>query len=93
MYLECSLNGNVLHSHNGFKNTTIYWLIRDTFIIIHHYLKAIQKQFKRWFHFRVGLDLNMKQIDYIYQNFDLVKLQLFTAGVRLADTLNDIFDE
>jgi len=30
---------------------------------------------------------------YIYQNFDLVKLQLFTAGVRLADTLNDIFDE
>ena len=31
--------------------------------------------------------------DYIYQNFDLVKLQLFTAGVRLASTLNDIFDE
>ena len=30
---------------------------------------------------------------YIYENFDLVKLQLFTAGVRLADTLNDIFDE
>ena len=31
--------------------------------------------------------------NYIYQNFDLVKLQLFTAGVRLADTLNGIFDE
>ena len=31
--------------------------------------------------------------DYIYQNFDLIKLQLFTAGVRLADTLNSIFDE
>jgi len=30
---------------------------------------------------------------YIYENFDLVKLQLFTAGVRLADTLNGIFDE
>jgi hypothetical protein len=31
--------------------------------------------------------------NYIYENFDLVKLQLFTAGVRLADTLNGIFDE
>ena len=31
--------------------------------------------------------------DYIYNNFDLVKSQLFTAGVRLANTLNDIFDE
>ena len=30
---------------------------------------------------------------YIYENFHLVKLQLFTAGIRLADTLNDIFDE
>ena len=29
----------------------------------------------------------------INENFDLVKLQLFTAGVRLADTLNGIFDE
>ena len=31
--------------------------------------------------------------DYIYENFDLIKLQLFTAGVRLAYTLNGIFDE
>ena len=31
--------------------------------------------------------------DYIYNNFELVKLQLFTAGLRLASTLNDIFDE
>jgi hypothetical protein len=30
---------------------------------------------------------------YIYENFDLIKLQLFTAGIRLADTLNSIFDE
>ena len=30
---------------------------------------------------------------YIYDNFDIVKLQLFTAGVRLASTLNEIFDE
>ena len=27
------------------------------------------------------------------KNFDLVKLQLFKAGVRLASTLNEIFDE
>ena len=31
--------------------------------------------------------------DYIYQNFDLVKSQLFIAGVRLGYTLNNIFDE
>ena len=31
--------------------------------------------------------------DYIYNNFELVKLQLFTAGLRLASTLNEIFDE
>ena len=31
--------------------------------------------------------------NYIYKNFDLVKLQLFKAGVRLASTLNEIFDE
>jgi len=31
--------------------------------------------------------------DYIYENFDIVKSQLFTAGVRLALTLNAIFDE
>lgn len=30
---------------------------------------------------------------YVYKNFDLVKSQLFLAGVRLANTLNDIFDE
>ena len=30
--------------------------------------------------------------DYIYENFDIVKSQLFIAGVRLAQTLNDIFD-
>jgi len=27
-----------LHSHTGFKNTTIYLLIGKTFIIIHHYI-------------------------------------------------------
>ena len=31
--------------------------------------------------------------DYIYENFDIVKIQLFTAGYRLAGTLNEIFDE
>ena len=31
--------------------------------------------------------------DYIYDNFDIVKQQLFTAGYRLAGTLNEIFDE
>jgi hypothetical protein len=31
--------------------------------------------------------------DYIYENFDIVKTQLFTAGYRLAGTLNEIFDE
>jgi len=31
--------------------------------------------------------------DYIYDNFEIVKSQLFTAGIRLAHTLNDIFDE
>ena len=31
--------------------------------------------------------------DYIYDNFDIVKKQLFTAGYRLAGTLNEIFDE
>ena len=31
--------------------------------------------------------------DYIYENFDIVKIQLFTAGFRLAGTLNEIFDE
>ncbi len=31
--------------------------------------------------------------DYIFENFDIVKSQLFVAGVRLANTLNDIFDE
>ena len=31
--------------------------------------------------------------NYIYENFDIVKLQLFRAGVRLASTLNNIFDE
>lgn len=31
--------------------------------------------------------------DYIYENFDTVKSQLFIAGVRLANTLNNIFDE
>ena len=31
--------------------------------------------------------------DYVYENFDTVKSQLFIAGVRLAQTLNDIFDE
>ena len=31
--------------------------------------------------------------DYVYENFDIVKSQLFVAGVRLAQTLNDIFDE
>ena len=31
--------------------------------------------------------------DYIYNYFDLVKSQLFTAGVRLSNTLNNIFDE
>ena len=31
--------------------------------------------------------------DYIYKNFDIIKSQLFTAGVRLAMTLNGIYDE
>jgi len=31
--------------------------------------------------------------DYIYDNFDIVKQQLFNAGYRLAGTLNEIFDE
>ena len=31
--------------------------------------------------------------DYIYDNFDIVKKLLFTAGYRLAGTLNEIFDE
>ena len=31
--------------------------------------------------------------DYVYENFEIVKSQLFIAGVRLAQTLNDIFDE
>mgnify|MGYP000148711562 FL=1 len=31
--------------------------------------------------------------DYIYENFDIVKIQLFTAGYRLAGTLNEVFDE
>ena len=31
--------------------------------------------------------------DYVYENFDIVKSQLFIAGVRLAQTLNEIFDE
>ena len=31
--------------------------------------------------------------DYIYDNFDIVKKQLFVAGYRLAGTLNEIFDE
>ena len=31
--------------------------------------------------------------DYIYDNFDIVKQQLFVAGYRLAGTLNKIFDE
>ena len=31
--------------------------------------------------------------DYIYDNFDIVKQQLFKAGYRLAGTLNKIFDE
>ena len=31
--------------------------------------------------------------DYIYKNFDQVKFQLFKAGVRLAATLNNIYDE
>jgi hypothetical protein len=31
--------------------------------------------------------------DYIYDNFETVKSQLFISGVRLANTLNDIFDE
>ena len=31
--------------------------------------------------------------DYIYDNFEIIKSQLFIAGIRLAHTLNDIFDE
>ena len=30
---------------------------------------------------------------FAFENFDIVKSQLFVAGVRLANTLNDIFDE
>ena len=44
---------------------------------------------------RAAFDANKDSLGYayIYENFDLIKLQLFTAGVRLADTLNNIFDE
>ena len=31
--------------------------------------------------------------DYIYENFDIVKIQLFTAGYSLAGSLNEVFDE
>ena len=59
MYPECSLDGNVLHSHTSFKNTIIYWLIGDTFIIIHHFSNAIQKEFKRWLHHTGGLIIDV----------------------------------